>query len=140
MFRFCLCFPGCLRTKAISLLGFNPNQFWRTTCAWYFWNLCCQYERVTNFSQTSVASISEQRYVCKHQNAQKFINFRVILFLSDINECEDKKQKYPRCPPDLECENTEGHYNCNKRKSPLKIAILGMSYCSLNLENEYCEK
>ena len=45
---FCLClestyiFPRCLRTKAIlvirclsliSLLRFNPNQFWRTTCA-----------------------------------------------------------------------------------------------------------
>ena len=73
---------------------------------------------------------------------KKFINFRVILFLSDINECEDEKQKDHRyqCPPDLECENIEGSYNCNKRKSPLKIAILGMSYCSLNLENEYSEK
>ena len=73
---------------------------------------------------------------------KKFINFRVILFLSDINECEDEKQKDLRyqCPPDLECENTEGSHNCNKRKSPLKIAILGMSYCSFNLENEYSEK
>ena len=73
---------------------------------------------------------------------KKLINFHVILFLSDINECEDEKQKDPRyqCPPDLECENKEGSYNCNKRKSPLKIAILGMSYCSLNLENEYSEK
>ena len=70
---------------------------------------------------------------------KKFINFRVILFLSDINECEDEKQK-PICSPDLECENTEGSYNCIKRKSPLKIAILGMSYCSFNLENEYSEK
>ena len=68
-----------------------------------------------------------------HKN---FINFRVILFLSDINECEDKKQKDPiyQCPHNFECENTEGWFNCNKRKSPLKIAIIGMSYCSLNLE------
>ena len=67
---------------------------------------------------------------------KKLINFHVILFLLDINECEDEKQKDPRyqCPPDLECENKEGSYNCNKRKSPLRIAILGMSYCSLNLE------
>ena len=68
---------------------------------------------------------------------KKFINFRVILFLSDINECEAEKQI---CEDDLECENTVGSYNCNKRKSPLKIAILGVSYCSLNLENEYSEK
>ncbi|XP_065634726.1 wall-associated receptor kinase-like 8 [Quercus suber] len=39
----------------------------------------------------------------------------------DINECEDEK----RCPPDLECENTEGSSNCKKRKSPLMIPILG---------------
>ena len=84
--------------------------------------------------ETSVAYICEQRYVCKHQNAQKFINLRVILFLSDINECEDENRKYPRCPPDLECENTEGSSNCNERKSPSNTAILGMSYCSLNLE------
>ncbi|XP_050280038.1 wall-associated receptor kinase-like 8 isoform X2 [Quercus robur] len=45
----------------------------------------------------------------------------------DINECEDEKQKYPRCANNFECENTKGSYNCNKRKSPLKIAILVIS-------------
>ncbi|XP_065621594.1 wall-associated receptor kinase-like 10 [Quercus suber] len=45
----------------------------------------------------------------------------------DINECEDKKRQYPVCSPDLECENTEGSYNCNKPRSPLKIAILVIS-------------
>ncbi|KAK4594086.1 hypothetical protein RGQ29_017951 [Quercus rubra] len=47
----------------------------------------------------------------------------------DINECEDERQKDLRyqCPPDLECENTEGNYNCHKRKSLLKIAILVLS-------------
>ena len=65
---------------------------------------------------------------------KKLINLSVILFLSDINECEDEKQKYVGCPHDFECVNTEGWFNCKKRKSPLKIAIIGMSYCSLNLE------
>ena len=52
--------------------------------------------------------------------------------LSDINECEDQKRN--RCPDKSDCENTEGSYHCNKRKSPLKIAIIGMSYCLFNLE------
>ena len=72
---------------------------------------------------------------CKHQMHPKineFINLRVFLFLSDINECE----KDNRCPNKSDCENTEGSYNCNKRKSRLKVAIIGMSVCSLNLENE----
>ncbi|KAL0008633.1 hypothetical protein SO802_010135 [Lithocarpus litseifolius] len=38
----------------------------------------------------------------------------------DINECKDNKRR--RCPDNLECENTEGGFNCNKRKSPLKRA------------------
>nr|POF24647.1 wall-associated receptor kinase-like 10 [Quercus suber] len=40
----------------------------------------------------------------------------------DINECESKN--LDQCPHYLECENTEGSFNCNKRKSPLKLAIL----------------
>ena len=66
---------------------------------------------------------------------KKLINFRVILFLLDINECEDQKRN--RCPDKSDCENTEGNYSCKmrkKRKSPSKIAIIGMSVCSLNLE------
>ena len=75
---------------------------------------------------------------CKHQMHTKineFINLHVILFLSDINECE----KDNRCPNKLDCENTEGGYNCDRGKTRskiLKIAIIGMFICSLNLENE----
>ena len=70
-----------------------------------------------------------RRYVCcKHQmqiKINEFINLPAILFLSDINECED--QKHNRCPDKSDCENTEGSYTCNSRKSRLKIAIIGMS-------------
>ena len=70
-----------------------------------------------------------QRYVCsKHQIQKKineFINLHVILFLSDINECEDQKRN--GCSDKADCENTEGSYTCNRRKSRLKIAIIGMS-------------
>ena len=72
---------------------------------------------------------------CKYQMHTKineFINLHVILFLSDINECE----KDNRCPNKLDCVNIGGSFNCNKRKSLLKVAIIGMSICSLNLENE----
>ena len=65
---------------------------------------------------------------------KKLINFRVILFLSGINQCEVN-----RCPNSLPiCESLEGGaYSCTmgkKRKSPSKIPIIGMSVCSLNLE------
>ena len=75
---------------------------------------------------------------CKHQmhkRINEFINLHIVLFLSDINECE----KDNRCPNKLDCENTEGSYNCDRRKTQwkiLKTAIIGMSICSLNLENE----
>ena len=71
---------------------------------------------------------------CKHQMHTKineFINLHVILFLSDINECEKGK-----CPDKSDCENTEGSYNCDRRKARWKIAIIGMFVCSLILENE----
>ena len=73
---------------------------------------------------------------CKHQMHTKineFINLHVILFLSDINECEKDNN---RCPDKADCENTNGSYNCDRRKTRWKIAIIGMSVCSLNLENE----
>ena len=78
-----------------------------------------------------------RRYVCcKHQMHTKineFINGHIILFLSDINECA----KDNKCANKSDCENTEGSYNCNNRgMSQLKIVIIGMSVCSLNLENE----
>nr|POF09446.1 wall-associated receptor kinase-like 8 [Quercus suber] len=38
----------------------------------------------------------------------------------DINECE----KDNTCPNNLNCENTEGSYICNKQESPLKVAII----------------
>ena len=65
---------------------------------------------------------------------KKLINFRVTLFLSDINECE-----VYGCPSNLHyCENMkDGGYSCTmgkKRKPPSKIPIIGMSVCSLNLE------
>ena len=71
---------------------------------------------------------------CKHQMHTKineFINLHVILFLSDINECE---KDY--CSDKTDCENTDGSYNCDRRKKRWKIDIIGMSVCSLNLENE----
>ncbi|KAL0008687.1 hypothetical protein SO802_010189 [Lithocarpus litseifolius] len=40
----------------------------------------------------------------------------------DINECEDHLHN---CKNKLDCENTEGGYNCEKRKSKLKIVIVG---------------
>ncbi|GMY19677.1 wall-associated receptor kinase-like 8 isoform X2 [Fagus crenata] len=40
----------------------------------------------------------------------------------DINECENDKLNY--CSIKTDCENTEGSFNCNKRKSRLKIAII----------------
>ncbi|XP_050243047.1 wall-associated receptor kinase-like 10 [Quercus robur] len=43
----------------------------------------------------------------------------------DINECESKN--LDQCPYYLECENIEGSFNCNKRKSPdspLRLAII----------------
>ncbi|GMY19401.1 wall-associated receptor kinase-like 8 isoform X1 [Fagus crenata] len=41
----------------------------------------------------------------------------------DINECENETLNY--CTElDRLCENTKGSFNCNKRKSPLKIAII----------------
>ena len=65
-----------------------------------------------------------------HKKINEFINLLVILFLSDINECD-----FHECPYNFECENTEGYFNCNKRKSPLKLAIIGMFVFSINLEN-----
>lgn len=50
-------------------------------------------------------------------------------FLSDINECEDEKLN--KCLIKSNCENTEGGYTCNKPRSRVKIAIIGMSLCSL---------
>ncbi|KAF3953831.1 hypothetical protein CMV_020758 [Castanea mollissima] len=41
----------------------------------------------------------------------------------DINECEDDLLNY--CKNKLDCENTEGGYNCEKRKSKLKMVIVG---------------
>ena len=67
-----------------------------------------------------------------HPKINEFINLRVFLFLSDINECE----KDNACPNKSDCENTEGGYSCNKQESQLKVAIIGMSVFSLNLENE----
>ncbi|XP_030962998.1 wall-associated receptor kinase-like 9 isoform X2 [Quercus lobata] len=40
----------------------------------------------------------------------------------DINECEEHLNN---CKSKLDCENTEGAYNCEKRKSKLKIVIVG---------------
>nr|XP_023905888.1 wall-associated receptor kinase-like 10 [Quercus suber]POF19190.1 wall-associated receptor kinase-like 9 [Quercus suber] len=42
----------------------------------------------------------------------------------DINECEDNDLNY--CGNKLECENTDGGYICNKRKSKSKIVIIGL--------------
>ena len=73
---------------------------------------------------------------CKHQMHTKineFINSHVILFLSDVNECE----KYNNiCDDKSDCENIDGSFNCDRRKTRWKIAIIGTSVCSLNLENE----
>ena len=65
-----------------------------------------------------------------HKKINEFINLLVILFLSDINECD-----FHECPYNFERENTEGYFNCNKRKSLLKLAIIGMFVFSINLEN-----
>ena len=35
-----------------------------------------------------------------------------------------------------DCENTDGSYNFDRRNTRWKIATIGMSICSLNLENE----
>ena len=56
-----------------------------------------------------------------HKKINDFINLRVILFLSAINECDSK--------------NAEGNFKCNLRKSPLMIAIIGMFICPLNLKD-----
>ena len=63
------------------------------------------------------------------------LNFFVIL--SDINECEDHLNN---CKNKLDCENTEGGYNCEKRKSKLKIVIVGMSLYLLNYQDKYKTK
>nr|POE98078.1 wall-associated receptor kinase-like 9 [Quercus suber] len=42
----------------------------------------------------------------------------------DINECEDNDLNY--CGNKLECENTDGGYICNKRKSKSKMVIIGL--------------
>ena len=65
-----------------------------------------------------------------HKKINEFINLCVILFLSDINECD-----LNRCPHNLECENTEGYFSCKERKSPLKLAIIGMFVFLLNSKN-----
>ena len=73
---------------------------------------------------------------CKHQMHTKineFINLHVIVFLSDINECEKDNDG---CPDKSDCENTDGSYNFDRRTSRWRIATIGMSICSLNLENE----
>ena len=66
----------------------------------------------------------------------KFINFFVIL--SDVNECEDNDLNY--CGNKLDCENTDGGYICNKRKSKSKMVIIGMSLYLLNYQNKYKTK
>ncbi|XP_050286454.1 wall-associated receptor kinase-like 8 isoform X3 [Quercus robur] len=40
----------------------------------------------------------------------------------DINECENKTLN--KCPNKSDCVNTQGSYNCNKPKSPVKMAII----------------
>ena len=64
------------------------------------------------------------------------LNFFVILL--DINECEDDLLNY--CKSKLDCENTEGGYNCEKRKSKLKTVIVGMFLYLLNYQNKYKTK
>ena len=66
----------------------------------------------------------------------KFINFFVVL--SDINECEDNDLNH--CGNKLDCENTDGGYICNKRKSKSKKVIIGMSLYLLNYQNKYKTK
>ena len=72
-----------------------------------------------------------------HTKINEFINLHVILFLSDINECEKDNNG---CLNKSACVNMEGSYNCDVRKTRTKIAIIGMSVCSLNLENEKSKK
>ena len=57
-----------------------------------------------------------------------------FVILSDINECEDNDLNY--CRNKLDCENTDGVYICNKRKSKSKMVIIGMSLY-LNYQNKY---
>ena len=64
------------------------------------------------------------------------LNFFVILL--DIDECEDDLLNY--CKSKLDCENTEGGYNCEKRKSKLKTVIVGMFLYLLNYHNKYKTK
>ncbi|KAF3945433.1 hypothetical protein CMV_028182 [Castanea mollissima] len=47
------------------------------------------------------------------------------LSCQDINECEDPKRH--TCQNKWDCQNTEGSYNCNKRKSQMKIVIIVIS-------------
>ena len=62
-----------------------------------------------------------------HKKINEFINL-CYKFLSDINECEDEKLN--KCLNKSNCENTKGGYTCNKPRSRVKIAIIGMSLCS----------
>ncbi|XP_065630489.1 wall-associated receptor kinase-like 8 [Quercus suber] len=43
----------------------------------------------------------------------------------DINECENKTLN--KCPNKSDCVNIQGSYLCNKPKSPVRMAIIGMS-------------
>ncbi|KAL4598851.1 hypothetical protein ACB092_11G086900 [Castanea dentata] len=47
------------------------------------------------------------------------------LSCQDINECEDPKRH--TCQNKWDCQNTEGSYNCNKRKSRMKIVVIVIS-------------
>uniref|UniRef100_A0A7N2LP96 NOTCH1 EGF-like calcium-binding domain-containing protein n=1 Tax=Quercus lobata TaxID=97700 RepID=A0A7N2LP96_QUELO len=45
---------------------------------------------------------------------------------ANINECENETLN--KCPNKSDCVNTQGSYNCNKPKSPVKIAITGIGF------------
>ena len=70
--------------------------------------------------------------------APKICLLILFVILSDINECEDNDLNY--CGNKLDCENTDGGYICNKRKSKSKMVIIGMSLYLLNYQNKYKTK
>ena len=91
-------------------------------------------------------SVSKDMYVkCKHQNAQKIYEFSCYLIPIRYKWMRRRKAKGSQISMSPWFRVWEYGRQLQLQQAKVSIedsqlAILGMSYCSLNLENEYSEK
>ncbi|KAM4089971.1 hypothetical protein ACJW30_09G024600 [Castanea mollissima] len=99
-------------------------QYWETVPVVLEWAISMR----TNVSLNMFKSLKKRRDVwCSFSDeAKDFISFTC--------ECNNGYDGNPYLPRGCqECENTEGGFNCNKRKSPLELAIIVICPSSLGL-------